>query len=99
MASLELMHVMCNCKEECPRAFRWSTLLWIKPSIVEYESRLGTQEGLEQYKLHRPDDIMTQTAGLSLNPGEAVVTRGHGTTPLRVKEDIEDVPSELGNGD
>ncbi|GFT47089.1 protein phosphatase PHLPP-like protein [Trichonephila clavipes] len=26
-------------------------------------------------------------------------TRGHGTTPLRVKEDIEDVSSELGNGD
>ncbi|GFV15736.1 hypothetical protein TNCV_987191 [Trichonephila clavipes] len=26
-------------------------------------------------------------------------TRGHGTTPLRVKEDIEDFSSELGNGD
>ncbi|GFW66796.1 hypothetical protein TNCV_3783661 [Trichonephila clavipes] len=25
-------------------------------------------------------------------------TRGHRTTPLRVKEDIEDVSSELGNG-
>ncbi|PRD32379.1 UNVERIFIED_CONTAM: hypothetical protein NCL1_20656 [Trichonephila clavipes] len=26
-------------------------------------------------------------------------TRGHRTTPLRVKEDIEDVCNELGNGD
>ncbi|GFW45893.1 hypothetical protein TNCV_4496121 [Trichonephila clavipes] len=26
-----------------------------------------------------------------------VRTRGHGTTPLRVKEDIEDVSSDLGN--
>ncbi|GFW15676.1 hypothetical protein TNCV_3581741 [Trichonephila clavipes] len=25
-------------------------------------------------------------------------TRGHGTAPLRVKEDIEDVSNELGNG-
>ncbi|GFU76338.1 hypothetical protein TNCV_285381 [Trichonephila clavipes] len=29
--------------------------------------------------------------------GSCVRTRGHGTTPLRVKEDIEDVSSELGN--
>ncbi|GFW52862.1 hypothetical protein TNCV_2394411 [Trichonephila clavipes] len=39
--------------------------------------------------------------GISIasNPRAASVTRGHGTTPLRVKEDIEDVFSELGNGD
>ncbi|GFV14637.1 hypothetical protein TNCV_2586101 [Trichonephila clavipes] len=27
-----------------------------------------------------------------------MIIRGHWTTPLRVKEDIEDVSSELGNG-
>ncbi|PRD17630.1 UNVERIFIED_CONTAM: hypothetical protein NCL1_63864 [Trichonephila clavipes] len=27
-----------------------------------------------------------------------ITTRGHETTPLRVKEDIDDVSSELGNG-
>ncbi|GFT17357.1 transposable element Tcb1 transposase [Trichonephila clavipes] len=29
-------------------------------------------------------------------PAPCLPTRGHGTTPLRVKEDIEDVSSELG---
>ncbi|GFW93014.1 hypothetical protein TNCV_4209501 [Trichonephila clavipes] len=31
-------------------------------------------------------------------PGFAIRARGHGTTPLKVKEDDEDVSSELGNG-
>ncbi|GFX79664.1 hypothetical protein TNCV_2745831 [Trichonephila clavipes] len=37
------------------------------------------------------------TAVVSVRYGPARKTRGHRTTPLRVKADIEDVSSELGN--
>ncbi|GFY35233.1 uncharacterized protein TNCV_5046071 [Trichonephila clavipes] len=45
-----------------------------------------------------PGPAVQQSASLIAIPYGRLRTRGHGLTPLRVKEDIEDVSSELGNG-
>ncbi|GFX68853.1 hypothetical protein TNCV_3865521 [Trichonephila clavipes] len=59
--------------------------------VHEHMSRSGGQSEAEPPVLKSPSK-------LGINRSTAVGMKGHGTTPLRVKEDIEDDSSELGNG-
>ncbi|GFW24989.1 hypothetical protein TNCV_3154921 [Trichonephila clavipes] len=58
--------------------------------IEMYVQEQDIEESLDPFQL---EDRMTVG-----KLREVTKTRRHGTTPLRVKEDIEDVSSKLGNG-
>ncbi|GFW96160.1 uncharacterized protein TNCV_958731 [Trichonephila clavipes] len=79
--------------DERRQASRRSFEAWILTSRKVF-SEESERKSESSYWLLKSEDNGSGKMAALLGGG----TRGHGTTPLRVKEDIEDVSSELGNG-
>ncbi|GFY17150.1 hypothetical protein TNCV_1089261 [Trichonephila clavipes] len=75
------------------------SLFLVRRPIGGYQSPQVTCESMYKnpvgmcFRKRLSSEVVRQHADSNLP-----ITRGHWTTPLRVKEDIEDVSSELGNG-